>query len=132
MQIPNAKENDIVQDLYCVCLMMKEFINLTKNACKRTYFKINCDGHFTIRFIPKKASVAPIYLCSMLQFIFNPVLIYLRVCFLGIGNGWLKFAHDALVLPTLLQATVISEGYNSRSSKGPALSVTCLGLFWTA
>lgn len=46
MQIPNADENNIVQDLYCVCLRIKEFIHLTKNAC-RTSFKMNCDRHFT-------------------------------------------------------------------------------------
>lgn len=32
MQIPNAGENDIIQNLYCVCLI-KKLINLMKNIC---------------------------------------------------------------------------------------------------
>lgn len=35
MQIPNAGENDIIQDLYCVCLI-KKFINLRKNVYNMT------------------------------------------------------------------------------------------------
>lgn len=46
----------------------------------------------------------------MLRFIFNPVLIYLRVCFLGLGNDWRDFAHDALVL-----LAAMSEAYRSRN-----------------
>lgn len=48
MQIPNADENNIVQDLYCVCLRIKEFIHLTKNACNRTVIDILPMSYHTV------------------------------------------------------------------------------------
>lgn len=40
---PNPKEIDVVQDLYSVCLVIEEFINLPKTPCNRTSFQISCD-----------------------------------------------------------------------------------------
>lgn len=38
MQISNAGENDIKQDLSCVHLKIEKFINLTKSVCRDKFF----------------------------------------------------------------------------------------------